>query len=67
MKCSCLTRLIGEFENFKNVLNDLADLHKLNPITAGEFDDLELTAEQFDNKELTAYDFDFNAKTLLSN
>lgn len=66
MICLCLILLIGKYENIKNVINDLANLHKQNPITAREFDDIELTSEQFDNKELSAYNFDFNAKTLLS-
>lgn len=66
MICLCLILLIGKYENIKNVINDLANLHKLNPITTSEFDNLELSAEQFDNKELSSYDFDFNAKTLLS-
>lgn len=56
----------GNLEKLSTVINYLADLHKQNPITALDYDDLSLTATNYDNKEISAYDFDFNAKTLLA-
>lgn len=58
--------LNGQYELISKVVQDLANLHKENPINALEFDDLELTATEFDAKEITSYNFDFNAKTLLA-
>ena len=47
------------------VIDNLYDLYRPNPITASEFDLLELSASEFDSKDLTANDFDLNAKILL--
>ena len=56
----------GEIDKITDVINQLANLHKPLPISAGDFDLLELTANDFDQKELTAYQFDFNAGHLLT-
>lgn len=47
------------------VINNLYDSGRVEAITAGEFDELELTASEFDAYEITAYDFDTKAKTIL--
>lgn len=56
----------GEVNKITDVINQLADLHKPLPISAGDFDLLQLTATSFDSKDLTAYEFDFNAGHLLT-
>lgn len=56
----------GEIDKITDVINQLANLHKPLPISAGDFDLLELTANEFDQKQLTAYQFDFNAGHLLT-
>lgn len=56
----------GEIDKISDVVNQLADLHKPLPISAGDFDLLELTALDFDNSQITAYDFDFDAGHILT-
>lgn len=58
--------LTGEYQFYQDVINDLADLHRDNPITASAFDALMLTATVFDGKQITAENFDNNAGNLLS-
>lgn len=58
--------LTGEYQFYQDVINDLADLHRDNPITASAFDALNLTATVFDGKQITAENFDNNAGNLLS-
>lgn len=55
----------GEYAFYQDVINQLAELHFNNPITAGEFDALLLTVTAFEAKALSAYTFDSNAKTAL--
>lgn len=55
----------GEYVFYQDVINQLAELHFNNPITAGEFDALLLTVTAFEAKALSAYTFDSNAKTAL--
>ncbi len=55
----------GEYVFYQDVINQLAELHFNNPITANEFDALLLTVTAFEAKALTAYTFDSNAKTAL--
>ncbi len=55
----------GEYVFYQDVINQLAELHFNNPITASEFDKLLLTATAFEAKALSAYTFDSNAKTAL--
>ena len=56
----------GDYVFYQNVIYELYNLHRNNPITAQEYDDLQLTAETYDSKELTAFNYDDNAKTLLA-
>lgn len=55
----------GEITPLSVVINQLANFHK-EPITAQQFDELQLTTENFDNKNLSAYQFDWEGKTLLT-
>lgn len=55
----------GEYVFYQDVINQLAELHFDNPITAKEFDGLLLTVTAFEAKALSAYTFDSNAKTAL--
>ena len=55
----------GEYVFYQDVINQLAELHFNNPITANEFDALLLTVTAFEAKALSAYTFDSNAKTAL--
>ena len=55
----------GEYVFYQDVINQLAELHFNNPITASEFDALLLTVAGFEAKALSAYTFDSNAKTAL--
>lgn len=59
--------LTGELTSINTIINILFDTLREDPITASEFDALELTATGFDSKEITAYDFDNNGKALLTN
>lgn len=54
----------GKYVFYQDVINQLAELHFNNPITASEFDAL-LTVTAFEAKALSAYTFDSNAKTAL--
>lgn len=56
----------GEYKFYQDVINELADLIKPNPITASEYDALNITADSYDEKEVTAKNYDFEAKTILS-
>lgn len=55
----------GKYVFYQDVINQLAELHFNNPITASEFDSLLLTVTAFEAKALSAYTFDSNAKTAL--
>ena len=55
----------GEYVFYQDVINQLAELHFNNPITASEFDALLITVTAFEAKALSAYTFDSNAKTAL--
>lgn len=55
----------GDYVPLQTVISELADLHKENPITAAEYDALEITAGDYDGREITAQDYDFRAKTIL--
>lgn len=55
----------GEYVFYQDVINQLAQLHFNNPITAKGFDSLLLTVADFEAKALSAYNFDNNAKTAL--
>lgn len=55
----------GKYTKIVDVINQLANFHKSNPISAEEYDSLELTAQNYDEKEITAYNYDFTAKSIL--
>lgn len=55
----------GKYAKIVDVINQLANFHKSNPISAEEYDSLELTAQNYDDKEITAYNYDFTAKSIL--
>ena len=55
----------GEYVFYQDIINQLAELHFNNPITANEFDALLLTVSVFESKALNAYTFDSNSKTAL--
>lgn len=55
----------GNYVFYQNVIYELYNLHRNNPITAQEYDNLQLTAEVYDSKEITTFNYDDNAKTLL--
>lgn len=56
----------GAYVPLQTVISELADLHKENPITAAEYDALEITAEDYDALEIEAVDYDFNGKAILT-
>lgn len=55
----------GKYVFYQDVINQLAELHFNNPITALEYDNLHLTAIIYDDKQITAFNYDNNAKNLL--
>jgi len=55
----------GEYTLITNVITQLANLHKQNPITATEYDSLNLTSQNYDDKDITAYNYDFTGKSIL--
>lgn len=57
----------GKYMFYQDVIMQLASLHMESPITAAEFDGLQLTVTTFDSKNITAYNFDNNGKGLLTN
>lgn len=56
----------GAYVPLQDVITELADLHKENPITAGEYDALEITAQDYDDRMISAVNYDFNAKAILT-
>lgn len=47
----------GEYVNTRSVVYDLADLHRVNGITAANYDALKLTGTDYDGLNLTAYSY----------
>ena len=56
----------GKYEFYQDVIYQMADLLKPNPITAAEYDALNITATKYDKKQITAAKYDDNAKTILN-
>lgn len=56
----------GKYEFYQDVIYQMADLLKPNPITAAEYDALNITATNYDDKQITASQYDDNAKTILN-
>ena len=49
----------------KQVVSELADLHRVYGLTASDYDALSLDASYYDNLSITAYDYDFHGATLV--
>lgn len=49
----------------QTALDNIAGLIRVDALTAGEYDALELTAEEYDSAGLTAYQYDYQGKLLL--
>ena len=58
--------ITGKYEFYQDVIYQLADIIKPNPITASEYDALNITASKYDKKSITAANYDDNAKTILN-
>lgn len=56
----------GVYSPVREVVKQLAELHRTGAITAQAYDLLALSAEEYDDKEITAYNYDFDAVNLLS-
>ena len=56
----------GIYSPVRDVVKQLAELHRTGAITAQAYDLLALSAEEYDDKEITAYNYDFDAVNLLS-
>lgn len=54
----------GLVSPIQTVINNIAGANS-NPLTATEYDGLELSATAYDAYQLTAFDYDFNGKALL--
>lgn len=58
--------ITGEWEDVRDVVTEIVNtFHRLNSLTAAEYDALQLTASGYDAYQLTALDYDFNGKELL--
>lgn len=55
----------GKYVFYQEVIYKLAELHFNSPITALEYDNLQLTAKIYDDKQITAFNYDNNAKNIL--
>lgn len=56
----------GKYVFYQNVIYKLYNLHRNNPITAQEYDDLQLTAQVYDSKLISAFNYDNDAKSILA-
>ena len=56
----------GELVRITTVINKLATFHYEAPLTAAEYDALQITAAAYDAKMLTAWDYDNKGKSLLT-
>ena len=55
----------GEYVTIKSVVYELAILHAESPITAQNYDNLQITASDFEGYDMSAYDYDNNAQAIL--
>ena len=58
--------ITGVYEPLSDVITELANLHKEDPITAAEYDALEIEAAAYDDLYVTAFNYDFRAKAILT-
>lgn len=56
----------GDYVPLKDVIEDLAALHRLYALTATEYDAIEITAYDYDALEISAYNYDWYGKNLVS-
>lgn len=56
----------GELVTLETVINELANLHKDDTLTATEYDALDLDASYYDGLLVSAYDYDWHSKTLVA-
>lgn len=50
----------GHYEDVRKVVYDLYNVVKPNPLTAGEYEKLQITASQYENKQITGFEYDWN-------
>jgi hypothetical protein len=56
----------GNMVMLQVVIQELADLHKDDALTATEYDALDIDASYYDGLDLSAYDYDWHGKTLVA-
>lgn len=64
-KIDKLRYMDGELYPLQGILYKLYDLHRRNPITAAEYQALNLTAAEYRDYQISAKEYAFNAKTIL--
>ena len=58
--------ITGQYEDVRMVVTEIVnEFHRVDALTASEYDALDLTASTYDAYELTAVEYDFSGKTLL--
>lgn len=50
----------GHYEDVRKVVYDLCNIVKPNPLTAEEYEQLQITAAQYENKQITGFEYDWN-------
>lgn len=55
----------GEKTFYKFLIYKLFEYHRVNGMTCGEYDDLNLTTKQYDSFKITAYQYDWDGKNIL--
>lgn len=56
----------GELVTVKDVIYSLAERHKIDALTASEYDSKELTAADYDALQLSAYNYDWDGKNAIA-
>lgn len=58
--------ITGQYEDVRDVVTEIVnEFHRVDALTATEYDVLDLTATAYDSYQLTADQYDFSGKTLL--
>ena len=55
----------GKYVFYQDVINNLVTLHRINAISATDYDGLGLTAQNYDEKLITSYEYDWNGRVAL--
>lgn len=50
----------GHYEDVRKVIYDLCNIVKPNPITAEEYENLQITGEKYENKQVSGFEYDWN-------